>query len=123
MRSRPRTHSQGAGCGATRQRDAQARRLQVRGSSCLIAPVRVSSPPLQVRDTNSGAKIVQRFATLVGLILAAVLPVNAVQSQSQSKEVMTLLRYEKLLDGICRSHIPILLTRTTDGLPHAAAGR
>ena len=61
--------------------------------------------PLQVRDTNFGAKIMQRFATLVGAILAAVLPVNAVQSQSQSKEVMTL-RYEKLLDGICRSHIP-----------------
>ena len=45
--------------------------------------------PLQVRDTNFGAKIMQRFATLVGAILAAVLPVNAVQSQSQSKEVMT----------------------------------
>jgi len=90
---------------------AQARALASSGSSCLIAPVRVSSspemdPPLQVRDTISGAKIVQRFATLVGVILAAVLPVNAVQSQSQSKEVMTLLRYEKLLDGICRSHIP-----------------
>jgi hypothetical protein len=52
------------------------------------------------------SQIVQRFATLVGVILAAVLPVNAVQSQSPSQEVMTLLRYEKLLDGVCRSHIP-----------------
>jgi hypothetical protein len=51
-------------------------------------------------------KIVQRFATLVTLIMAAVLSANAAQAQSQNKEVTTLLRYERLLDGLCHGRIP-----------------
>ena len=48
----------------------------------------------------------QHFATLVSVIMAVVLPANAAQGQIQSNEVKTLLRYERILDGVCRGRIP-----------------
>ena len=46
------------------------------------------------------------LATLVSVIVAVVLPGNAAQAQIQSNEVKTLLRHERILDGICRGRIP-----------------
>jgi hypothetical protein len=72
----------------------------------------------------SGVEIVQRFVALVSVIMAVVLPGNAAQAQIQSNEVKTLLRYERILDGICRGRIPDSRHAhdKRNGLPHAAAG-
>ena len=48
----------------------------------------------------SGVKIVQRFATLVSMIMAVVLPGNAAQAQIQSNEVKTLLKPRAAEGGV-----------------------